>query len=447
MGTWVAEGGVDRVISAEEISAALQRVWKALGPRRKVLALPPDYTRHGSFSGPILGMAYGHYGDAMTDIMPALGTHEPMSAAQWAAMFPGVPRSLMRVHDWRRDVVTIGEVPASYVRSVTGGAYDLPWPCQLNRLAWEGGHDLILSIGQVLPHEVIGMANHVKNLFVGIGGSAGINESHYIGALHGMERIMGRADTPLRRILQQGWDLFARHLPVVFIQTVVGLDADGNRVVRGLFAGDDEDCFRQAAELSRQVNITLLDEEPRRIVVYLEPGEFQSTWLGNKSIYRTRLAIANEGELVVLAPAVRTFGEDPEIDRLIRRYGYRRTPEVLEMVRRHADLRANLSAAAHLIHGSTEGRFRVVYCPGRLSRAEIEGVGYEYGDLDAMMARYQPAGRRDGWHRTAGGERFYMIRNPAGGLWAARGRFPAQAGATRPESRFENNQQTEEQSK
>ncbi len=94
-------------------------------------------------------------------------------------------------------MVTIGEVPADVVCRMTEGIWDKPWPAQLNRLIWEGGHDLMLSIGQVVPHEVIGMANYNKNVFVGTGGVRGINESHFIGAAYGMERMMGRADTPL----------------------------------------------------------------------------------------------------------------------------------------------------------------------------------------------------------------------------------------------------------
>ncbi len=287
--------------------------------------------------------------------------------------------------------MTIGEVPAAFVREVTEGIYDQPWPAQLNRLVWEGGHDLILSIGQVVPHEVIGMANYNKNIFVGTGGSLGINQSHFIGAAYGMERMMGRSNTPLRRILNYAQDQFCAHLPLLFVLTVIGPDDDGRNVVRGLFIGDDHECFELASQLSAEVNVTLLDEEPKKVVVYLDPEEFHSTWLGNKAVYRTRMAIADDGELIVLAPAVKMFGEDGEIDRLIRKYGYRTTPEIMSFVAQNEDLRANLSAAAHMIHGSSENRFRITYCPGELSREEIESVGYQYADLAEMLQRYNPA--------------------------------------------------------
>jgi len=341
-------------------------------------------------------------------------------------MFPGVPKRLFRVHDWRRDVLTIGEVPAEFVAQASEGIWRKPWPVQLNRLVWEGRHDLILSIGQVVPHEVIGMANHNKNLFVGVGGATGINESHFIAASYGMERIMGRADTPVRRILNYAHDHFCRHLPVVFVLTVIGPRGDEGMglAVRGLFIGDDADCFERAAALSAEVNFTVLEEPPRKVVVWLDPEEFHSTWLGNKAIYRTRMAVADGGELVVLAPGVGTFGEDGEIDRLVRKYGYRTTPEIMRFVEQTDDMPKNLSAAAHLIHGSSEGRFTITYCPGKLSREEIESVGYRYAELEPMLQRYNPKALRDGWNVLSDGERIYYVSNPALGLWAYRGRLP-----------------------
>ena len=424
MTTYYAEGSPQTDLTRQQLHAALIETFKRLEPRHKVLALPPDYTRANSMAGPLTCMAHGHYGDRLTDIMPALGTHVGMSDKQLDRMFPGVPKELFRVHDWRNDVVTIGHVSAEFVARATEGVYRKPWPVQLNRLVWEGGHDLILSIGQVVPHEVIGMANYNKNLFMGTGGQAGINESHFIGAAYGMERMMGRVDTPLRRILNYAQKQFCGHLPVVFVLTVIGPRDDGSLAVRGLFIGDDVECFERAAALSVEVNFTILDEPLARVVVYLDPEEFHSTWLGNKAIYRTRMAIADAGELVVLAPGVTTFGEDQQIDRMIRKYGYRTTPEIMRFVEQTDDLPKNLSAAAHLIHGSSEGRFTITYCPGRLSREEIESVGYQYAALETMLRRYDPASLRDGWNVLPDGERIFYVSNPALGLWAWRGRLP-----------------------
>jgi nickel-dependent lactate racemase len=417
------KGAADLVLSDQDLKRGLDEALQRVGPKKKVLAVPPDFTRYHSMAGRLTEMAWEYYGSNLTDVLPALGTHAPMSGREIRKMFGKVPLSLFRVHDWRQDVVTLGEVPASYLESVSEGRVNYSWPAQVNRLLIEGGHDLILSIGQVVPHEVIGMANYNKNIFVGTGGPEGINKSHYLGAAYGMERIMGRASTPVRDVLNYASEHFASNLPLVYALTVIGRNQEGELVVRGLYIGDDEECFQKAAELSLEVNFQMLDQTLPKVVVYLDPEEFKSTWLGNKSIYRTRMAIADGGELVVLAPGLKEFGEDKEIDRLIRKYGYLSTPEILKAVDENKELRENLSAAAHLIHGSTEGRFTVTYCPGQLTREEIESVNYSYAGLDEMRARYDPHSLKEGHNTMYDGEEIYFISNPALGLWSWKEKF------------------------
>jgi len=334
-----------------------------------------------------------------------------------------VPKNLFRVHDWRNDVVTVGTIPAEYIQQVSEGKLNYTWPAQVNKLLVEGGHDLILSLGQVVPHEVIGMANYNKNIFVGTGGAEGINKSHFIGAVYGMERIMGRAESPVRSVLNYASTHFTQHLPIVYIQTVVSKDSNGKLQIRGLYAGDDFECFRLAAALSLEVNFLMVERPIKKAVVWLDPEEFKSTWLGNKSVYRTRMALADGAELIVLAPGLKEFGEDKEIDRLIRKYGYAGTPKTLAAVEQNRELQDNLGAAAHLIHGSSEGRFTVTYCPGKLTREEIEGVHFRYAKLDGMMQRYNPEKLTDGLNTMPDGEEVFYISNPALGLWAHKDRF------------------------
>jgi len=270
---------------------------------------------------------------------------------------------------------------------------------------------------------VVGMANYNKNIFVGTGGQEGINKSHFLGAVYGMERMMGRADTPVRRVLNYASGHFAGNLPVIYILTVVGTDEQGKLQIRGLFSGDDYECFGIAAGLSLKVNFSMLDRPLEKVVVYLDPSEYKSTWLGNKSIYRTRMAIADGGELIVLAPGVAEFGEDRTIDGLIRKYGYVNSSRILDLVEKKDDLKANLSAAAHLIHGSSDGRFRITYCTDKLSKEEIEGVGFAHGRLDRMMLKYDPMNMKDGFNQMPDGEEVFYISNPALGLWADKSRY------------------------
>jgi len=411
-------------MSPAEIKAGLFEALGKLGPRARVLAVPPDFTRFHSKSGELTEMVWEYYGSALADVLPALGTHKAMTDSEISTMFGATPRDLFRVHDWRNDVVTLGEVPGEFMQEVSEGKLDYTWPAQVNKLVRDGGHDLILSIGQVVPHEVVGMANGNKNIFVGTGGSVGIHRSHFLGAVYGMERMMGRADTPVRRVLNYASEQFAHDLPIVYVQTVVGKNADGKLVMRGLYVGDDAQCFECAAKLSLKVNFLMLDKPIKKAVVFLDPHEFRSTWLGNKSVYRTRMALDDDAELIVLAPGVHEFGEDAAIDVLIRKYGYCGTPKTLEAVKKDPELAANLSAAAHLIHGSSEGRFTIRYCPGHLTRAEIESVHFKYGDLAEYTAKYDPAKLKDGYN-TVDGEEIYYISNPGLGLWAYEGRFAA----------------------
>jgi len=421
------QGAANARLNDQDIRKGLAEALQKIGRRERVLAIPPDMTRYHSMAGRVTEMIWEHYGEKLKDVLPALGTHSAMTAGEIRKMFGSVPASLFRIHDWRNDLVTLGEVPASYIEMVSEGKVSYPWPAQVNSLLVEGGHDLILSIGQVVPHEVIGMANFNKNIFVGTGGQEGINKSHFLGAAYGMERIMGRKHTPVRDVLNYATEHFAARLPVIYVLTVVGRNREGKLVMRGLYVGDDEECFMKAADLSLEVNFQMLEQALEKVVVYLDPEEFKSTWLGNKSIYRTRMAIADGGELLVLAPGLREFGEDREIDRLIRKYGYRRTDEILRAVDQNPELQDNLSAAAHLIHGSTEGRFSVRYCPGHLSKEEIESVNYGFEDLHKMLNRYDPSSLKDGFNVMPDGERIYYISNPALGLWSWKGNFIKEA--------------------
>ena len=408
-------------MKASEIKQQLFSTLDALGNRNRVLVIPPDFTRYHSYAGQLTEWVWEYYGERVKAILPALGTHSGMTSDQISKMFGRVPKDLFVVHNWREDVVTLGEVPAAYVHEITEGKLHFSWPVQVNKLLVEGNFDLILSIGQVVPHEVVGMANHNKNIFVGTGGAEGINKSHFVGAVYGMERMMGRADTPVRRLFDYGSEHFAKHLPITYILTVVGKHG-----VSGIFTGEGKSCFEEASKMALTENFTLLDEALNRVVVYLDPSEFKSTWLGNKAIYRTRMAMADQGELIILAPGLIEFGEDPAIDRLIRKFGYQGTDQTLEVVKNDPDMAQNLSAAAHLIHGSSEGRFKIRYCPGKqphnLTREAIEQAGFLWGDLDEYLGKYPVSELKDGF-QLRGKEEFYYISNPALGLWASKERF------------------------
>ena len=403
----------DAGLSLDEIRVALLQSLEGRD-LHKVLILPPDFTRFHSNAGFITNVYYHALVDSgvQVDILPALGTHVPVTREQWTAMFGDIPYERMLVHNWRTDVVQLGQIPADFVSEITEGLWTDPVVAEVNRRVMDESYDLIISPGQVVPHEVIGMANHAKNLFVGVGGSDMINKSHMIGAVYGMERMMGKDNTPVRKLFDYGMAHFLNRRPLGHIHT------------HGLFIGEGRDCLTEAVKLSQQKNIDFVPHGLKKCVVYLDPSEFKSTWLGNKAVYRTRMAMADGGELIVLAPGVERFGEDDQVDKLIRKYGYRGRLHTLEEFKKpeNQDLRDNMGAAAHLIHGSSDGRFTITYAVKNITKEEVEGVGFVAADYDEMAKKFDPHALQYGYN-TVDGEQIYFIPNPALGLWIDRERF------------------------
>ena len=423
MSTYIAHGGTDTTIITEEKRALLQEALLKLGGiPKKILVIPPDITRLHSNAGELTRILYELWDAAngtTFDILPAIGTHAPMTEPQIAEMYGDLPKVTYHVHHWRTGLYHFGEVPSEFIHEVSEGKLDYSIPVAVNHHLVEGDYELIISVGQVIPHEVIGIANGFKNVLVGAGGVEMINKSHFLGAVDGMERLMGRTDTSVRRVLNYAHTHYLKQLGIVYVMSVMDVDTNGDRIMRGLYIGDDARTFETAAELSRNVNMTFLDEPLEKVVVHLDPREFRSTWLGNKAIYRTRMAMADDGELIIIAPGLREFGEDAEIDRLIRKYGYCGTPATLKSVEENSELQDNLSAAAHLIHGSTEGRFKVVYATEHLTQTEIESVGYEWAPLGEVLSQYNPETLVHGFND----DDFFYISEPGQGLWALRSQF------------------------
>ena len=421
-------------LSPEEIRSALLESladWQAANggaEPKQVLIIPPEYTRFHSNSGFITNVYYHALVElgCEVDILPALGPHVPVTAEEAAHMFGDIPFETFLPHNWRTDVMKIGEVPAEYLEEITEGLWHDAVDVEINKLVMDEKYDLILSIGQVVPHEVIGMANHAKNLFVGVGGADMINKSHMVGAVYGMERMMGKDFTPVRKIFDYGMTHFLKDRPILFVLTVC--TAPGGVINQhGMFIGDTRFVLEKAIELAQEKNIDFVETGMKKCVVYLDPSEFRTTWLGNKSVYRTRMAIADGGQLLVLAPGIERFGEDLKVDALIRKYGYKGRLNTLEQFEKeeNQDLRDNMGAAAHLIHGSSDGRFDITYAvkKDKITREEIEGVGFGWADYDATIARYNPETLQYGYNVLPDGEEIYFIPNPALGLWINKEKF------------------------
>lgn len=409
-------------LTEDEIRGALTKSLQG-NNLKYVLIIPPDFTRFHSNAGWITNTYYHMLKElgCKVDILPALGSHEPVSKDQFAVMYGDIPYEKMIPHNWRTDVESLGQVSADYMKEITEGLWTESLNVEVNRRLLDPKYDLILSVGQVVPHEVIGMSNHSKNIFVGVGGSDMINKSHMVGAIYGMERMMGRDFTPVRKAFDYALERYLKDLPLQFVLTVTTAP-DGKIRTHGLYIGDQRSVLEHAIALSQKRNIDYVDKGIKKCIVYLDPSEFRSTWLGNKSIYRTRMAIADGGELLVLGPAIRKFGEDDICDRLIRKYGYCGRLKILDLFHKNQDLQENMGAAAHLIHGSSDGRFTITYAVKEISKEEIEGVHFQAAPYDEMVERYDPKQLKYGWNTMPDGEEIFFVPNPALGLWIDKNR-------------------------
>ncbi|HHW70349.1 MAG TPA: DUF2088 domain-containing protein [Clostridiales bacterium] len=418
-------GNDDSGLTDEQIRVAVRDSIEGLDRTIKnALIIPPDFTRYHSGAGKLTEMYYTLLKDGCNvDILPALGTHMPMSDEERTEMFGNeIPKECFIDHNWREDVVKIGEVPSDFIEEISEGLMKESVDVEVNKLLVSGKYDIIISIGQVVPHEVVGMANYSKNIFVGCGGKNMINSTHMLGAVYGMERLMGKDHSPVRKVFDYAEEHFAKEIPLMYVLTVT-TEHQGEIAIHGLFIGRNRGVFEAAVALSQEKNLTFVDEPFKKVVVYLNEREFKSTWLGNKAIYRTRMAIADDGDLIIIAPGVRQFGEDEGIDKLIRKYGYVGRDRVLELYNTEDELRTNQSVAAHLIHGSSDDRFNITYAVEHLTREEIEGVNFQYMPLEETYRLYDPNKLKDGYNVLKNGEEIFYISNPALGLWVDRKKF------------------------
>lgn len=431
------KGSVDGFISPKDRDTYVHEIAEnLLADCRKVLLVPPDITRIHSGVGNIIAYLYRHFSSrTQFDIIPALGTHSPMTPVEIESMFgQEIPLDRFFPHYWRRDLKHYGEISNETLSKIFGQDWRESMPVTINKQIETGGYDLILSLGQVVPHEVVGMANYTKNILIGLGGEEAIHQSHFLSALYGIEKIMGRIDNPVRRLLNLAFDRYLSHLPIQFLYTVTekfqqksesSNEKEGEAHLKGLYVGAGQSSFTKAATLSKQCNLTLLHRPIKKAVVYLMPEQFKSTWLGNKAIYRLRMAMSDDGELFILSPGLRQFGEDKTIDSLIRQYGYIEPDAIREKIDSDELLKKNLSTAAHLIHGSSNGRFKITYCPGPyITQKEIQGAGFEYLSYKKAIDRFKGESLIDGYNKVPNEGLVFYVSNPAMGLWALFNQFP-----------------------
>ena len=395
----------------------------------RVLLLPPDLTRAHCGAGWITETIYKILSPTCdVHVIPTLGQHVPHTEEENKWMFGSIPNDKIHAHDWRNGVTRVGVIPSSLVKESTNGVADWEIPVDLNTMTVTEKWDLIIHIGHVVPHEVLGFANHNKNYFIGLGGKETICASHMAAGVYGIENNLGNLITPLRACYNWAEDEFLSHLPDVYFQVVMARNQENKLVHTGVYVGDDLDTYLMAAKRSREQNITVFEKAIPKIVAVMQADEFRATWVANKAVYRTRMAMADGGELLIIAPGVERFGEQPEVDKLIRKYGYRPRNQILELYKKNSDMQDIAHATAHLVHGTSDDRFTIRYAPGKLSKDEIESVGYAYADCGEMLKKYDPEKMKEGFNTMPDGEEVYFISTPSSGLWSTREKLESRSG-------------------
>lgn len=392
-------------------------------PIKKVLLLPPDITRYHSGAGKITNMLYHILGAGChVDVIPTLGQHVPHTREENQWMFGDIPENCFHVHDWKSSCTLLGEISKEFVQYVTNGRADWPIPVEVNKAVTGGGYDLVVNIGQIAPHEVLGFANHNKNYFIGLGSKSTICASHIMAAAYGIEDNLGQIVTPLRGCYFMAERDYLKNVPDVYVLVVKTYNHEGELHTTGMYIGEDTGTYLAAARYTKEHTIHVFDKSLKKVVCMMDGSEFKSTWVANKAIYRTRKVIADGGELLIIAPGVERFGEQKEVDHLIRKYGYKGTPNTLKAYNNDKELQELGHAAAHLIHGSSEDRFKITYAPGKLISEEITGVGFDYMDIQKAINTYHPNKLKNGLNKV-NGEEIYFIPSPSLGLWTAKETF------------------------
>ena len=404
-------------VSFAEIEELLRR---EVGNRhwKKVLLIPPDNTRLHSGAGPITACLYRELArqGCTLRVIPALGTHAPMTDEELRRMFGAeIPPEAYLVHDFRKGVAEVGVVPGEYLSEISEGLFTQDVHVCINPEILDRSYDAVLSVGQVVPHELAGMSNYTKNIVVGCGGGELIDVSHFLGVFWGLERILGRDRNPVRRLFDYIQEHLLCDLPITYIQTVMTQIGEED-CCKGIFIGEGREAYDRAVRLSKKVNFNLVDHPADRCVVWMDPNSYHSTWVTAKAIYRTQLAVRPGGEIIIIAPGVHTFGENDLADGIIRKYGYTPREKMLELRKTEPTLRDNLSLAGHLIHGCPDN-IRVTYCTDKLTREEVESVHLGYMTVDEALSLYPCQSWKTGWQTAADGSEVYFVANAALGLW------------------------------
>ena len=357
---FVGTGSPEGDLSRTDLRAILEQSLLRVAPGARVLSIIPDKTRDDNTDilFPIATEILQARQISQFDALVAQGTHVPMTDEEKRSKIGANENSVPGLghvydHQWNvpEELVTIGELSAARVTELTGGLITKAVPVNLNRRLGPGVYDTVLIFSATVPHEVAGFAGGAKYLFPGVAGPDLTHATHWLGALAGIENVIGRVETPTRHMIEAAADFVAAQ--IITLNSVITREEDNRLRTHALFAGDFRGAFRRAAEVSREIHIKYTGRKYQRVVALLDE-HYDELWVGGKASYKLGGIIEAGGELIIYAPHLRSISETH--GRLIEKYGYAPLDRVREMVALSTELQNNLAVAAHLAHVSYAGQ-------------------------------------------------------------------------------------------
>ena len=299
-------GFTDRFLSEDEVrKIAADFLCPLQLSGKKVLLIVPDGTRTAPV-GLLFKTVFDSIGNdaGQLDVMIALGTHQPLNddAINHRLELTSEERSgkfgKVQVfnHEWDNPqaLTKIGTIPASRIGELSGGLFEMDVPVEINNKIFD--YDLLMVLGPVFPHEVVGFSGGNKYLFPGIGGPEILNFFHWLGAVISNPKIIGAGYTPVRAVVDEA----AAMVPVS--RAAFCMVVHKNKLA-GLYVGTPEGAWQEAANLSDKLHITY-KEKPFQTVFACCPTMYEDLWTGGKCMYKLEPVIADGGELIIYAPHI-----------------------------------------------------------------------------------------------------------------------------------------------
>ena len=356
----IGEGSADAQLTPQVLASVVEEALDIIRAGERILAIVPDRTRDDNtdYLFPVASRFLSRRGVRAFDVLVAQGTHPPMSESQKRTKLglDDAPDDFFgEIYDHRWDIptelVTIGELSLDRVKKITAGLITHSVRVSINKLLAPGVYDRVIVFGATVPHEVAGFAGGAKYFFPGVAGPELTHTTHWLGALAGIENVIGQVETPVRELIEAASELLSPQ--IISLNTVVSRDSSDRLIVHALFAGDIREAFRRAAEVSRLVHIRYTGRKYKKVVALLDP-HYDELWVGGKASYKLGAIVEDGGELIIYAPHLTRISETHGA--LIEKYGYAPLETVRDMLGASQELKENLCIAAHLAHVSYAGR-------------------------------------------------------------------------------------------